>query len=57
MKQDKEKIAECSENNNKKEERGVVKVINDYKRKKEIEAAENDIIFSEPLTKAPKEPP
>ena len=59
MKKEKEKIAECSENDNnkKQEERGVVKVINDYKRKKEIQAAENDVIFSETLTKAPEEPP
>ena len=57
MENDKEKQAECSENNDKDSERGVVRIINDYRRKKEIEAAENDIIFSEPLTKAPKEPP
>ena len=57
MENDKEKQAECSENNDKESERGVVRIINDYRRKKEIEAAENDIIFSEPLTKAPKEPP
>ncbi len=58
MKKDKEKQAEYSEDNNKKtEERAVVRVINDYRRKKEIEAAENDVIFSETLTKAPEEPP
>ena len=57
MENDKDKQTECSENNDKPSERSVVRIINDYRRKKEIEAAENDIIFSEPLTKVPKEPP
>lgn len=57
MKKEKDKQAEYSENNENKEERGLIRVINDYKRKKEIKAAENDVIFSEPLTKAPEEPP
>jgi cell division protein FtsW len=57
VEKDKDKNTECSENNENKETRGVVKIINDYRRKKEIEAAENDIIFSEPLTKVPQEPP
>ena len=59
MKKDKEKQAGYSENDNNenKEKRGVIKVINDYKRKKEIEAAENDVIFSEPLTPVEEEPP
>ena len=57
MKKENEKQAEYSENEQNNEEHGIIKIINDYKRKREKKAAENDVIFTETLTKAPEEPP
>ena len=42
--------------NDKKQSRAV-RIINDYRRKKELDAADNDVIFSETITPAPEERP
>lgn len=40
-----------------KKESRAVRIINDYRRKKELDAADNDVIFSETITPAPEEKP
>ncbi|MBQ8140574.1 MAG: cell division protein FtsW [Clostridia bacterium] len=52
-----EEASENTKETKDKKQSTAVRIINDYKRKKEIESAYNDVIFSEPLSGVPEEKP